>query len=43
MPTQETPITPIKDLENITLTELKDNSTFKANALWQDSPALVLL
>ncbi|CAG8593572.1 13551_t:CDS:2 [Dentiscutata heterogama] len=43
MSTQETPTTPIKDLEDITLTDLKDNSTFKASTLWQDSPALVLL
>ncbi|CAG8464735.1 9161_t:CDS:2 [Scutellospora calospora] len=35
--------TPIKDLEDITLTDLGDNSTFKANTLWQDSPALVLV
>ncbi|CAG8729734.1 25847_t:CDS:2, partial [Dentiscutata erythropus] len=43
MSTQETPTTPIKDLENITLTDLKDNSTFKASTLWQDSPALILV
>ncbi|CAG8470651.1 1603_t:CDS:2, partial [Racocetra persica] len=43
MSTEETPITPIQDLENITLTDLKDNSTFKAGSLWQDSPALLLV
>ncbi|CAG8637299.1 24093_t:CDS:2, partial [Gigaspora rosea] len=43
MPNQEAQTTPIKDLENITLTDLKDNSTFKASALWQDSPALVFV
>ncbi|CAG8643328.1 2876_t:CDS:2, partial [Racocetra fulgida] len=43
MSTEEIPITPIKDLENIILTDLKDNSTFKASSLWQDSPALVLV
>ncbi|CAI2172370.1 20072_t:CDS:2 [Funneliformis geosporum] len=39
----DTKITPIDTLRNITLTELKDNSNFKAGKIWENAPALILV
>ncbi|CAG8582360.1 1161_t:CDS:2 [Funneliformis mosseae] len=35
--------TPIEVLRDITLTELKDNTTFKAGIIWKSTPALILV
>ncbi|RIA90415.1 hypothetical protein C1645_769977 [Glomus cerebriforme] len=36
-------VTPIEVLRDITLTDLKDNSTFKASNIWQSGPALIFV
>ena len=36
-------VTPIDVLRDITLTDLKNNSTLKARTIWKDGPALILV
>ena len=43
MTTKDSSVTPIEVLRDITLTDLKDNATFKANTIWLNGPALILV
>src|SRR5207248_5336406 len=43
MTTKDSSVTPIEVLRDITLTDLRDNSTFKASTIWQNGPALILV